>query len=142
MSEVESRIREILSSPQLAGFATITEDGKPWVRYVMAVTDESLTIRFASMANARKVAQIQANPEVHLTCGVTDPMTAENYIQVQGQASFTTDEQRRHAFWFPMLAQVFSGPDDPNYGVVEIQPYRIELVTAGSLEPEVWTPQG
>ncbi len=32
--------------PHLSNFATITEDGKPWTRYVMAVGAEDLTIRF------------------------------------------------------------------------------------------------
>ena len=38
-----------------------------------------------------------------------------------------------------MLAPIFSGPDDPNYGVLEITPYCIEYCTVGSHEPEVWT---
>lgn len=45
MDDLEKRILEILRKPQLAGFATITEDGKPWVRYVVAEGGEDFTIR-------------------------------------------------------------------------------------------------
>jgi hypothetical protein len=37
-----------------------------------------------------------------------------------------------------MLAPIFNGPDDPNYGVLEIRPYYIERWSMGVFEPEVW----
>jgi len=138
MSELRERILEMLKQPQLSGLATITENGKPWVRYMMATASQDMTIRCATFINARKVSQIRENPEVHLTCGVTDPATDQNYLQVQGRAELTTDEQERHAFWTDMLEHVFKGPDDPNYGILIIKPYRIEFCSAGKLEAEVW----
>ena len=70
MNELRDKIFEILCKPQMASLATVTAEGKPWVRYVMALTDEDLTLRFATFIEARKVAQIQAHPEVHLTIKV------------------------------------------------------------------------
>ncbi len=139
MAELKERILDIVNSPTLAGFATITPEGKPWVRYVMATADDNLTVRFPTHLSTRKVAHIQANTNVHLTCGVSDPLSARTYLQIEGTATLTIEEAVRHAVWFPMLAQVFEGPDDPNFGIVEVTPTRIELVTAGSMEPEVWT---
>jgi hypothetical protein len=40
MSDMARRIFTIMKDPVLASFATITENGKPWVRYVMAHTAE------------------------------------------------------------------------------------------------------
>ena len=139
MSDVRERILKILRQPQLAGLATITQDGKPWVRYVMAVASEDLTIRCATFVSARKVKQIKKNPEVHLTCGVADPRTMAPYLQIQGRATLNTSREARHGFWSDMLASIFSGPDDPNYAVVEIKPYYIEYCSVGVHEPEVWT---
>ncbi|OIP06584.1 MAG: hypothetical protein COZ06_29735 [Armatimonadetes bacterium CG_4_10_14_3_um_filter_66_18] len=139
MAELKDRILDILKQPQLSGLATITEDGKPWVRYMMAVADADLTIRCATFVGARKVAQLKANPEVHLTCGVTDPANMVPYPQIQARAQLCTDEAERHGFWSDMLAPIFSGPDDPNYGVLVMKPYRLEFCSRGSLEPEVWT---
>ena len=64
MSDLKEHMLAIIRQPMLSGFATITEDGKPWVRYVMAVGTDDMDIRFASFVSARKVAQIRKNPEV------------------------------------------------------------------------------
>ncbi len=141
MSDVKERILKILRQPQLAGLATITQDGKPWVRYVMAVASQDLTIRCATFVSARKVKQIQKNPEVHLTCGVPDLQHMAPYLQIQGRAALNTSKEARHAFWSDMLAPIFSGPDDPNYAVLEIKPYYIEYTSPGVHEPEVWKAQ-
>jgi len=137
--ELKDKVFAILQTPQLAGLATITEDGKPWVRYVMVAASEDLTVRCATFVGARKVKQIEKNPEVHVTCGVTDPRNMSPYLQIQGRASLNTSEEARHGFWSDMLAPIFKGPDDPNYGVLEIAPYRIEHWSPGVYEPEVWT---
>ena len=137
MSDLRSQIGEILGSLQLASLATVTEDGKPWVRYVMIVADEDLTVRFATFRAARKVKQIEKDCEVHLTCGVTDPGDMKPYLQIQGRARLDVSEAARHGFWNETLSGIFQGPDDPNYGVIEVVPYRIEYMTPGSFEPQV-----
>ncbi len=141
MAELKEKIYGILQQPQLTGLATITQDGKPWVRYVMAMASEDMTIRCATFVSARKVKQIEANPEVHLTCGVTDPRNMQPYLQVQGRASLNTSKEARHGFWSEMLAPIFNGPDDPNYAVIVIKPYYIEYWSPGTFQPEVWTAQ-
>lgn len=137
MSDLRNQIGEILGSPQLASLATITADGKPWARYVMIVADEQLKIRFASFRAARKVGQIENNPEVHLTCGITDPTEMKPYLQIQGRARLDVSEEARHDFWNDGLSDIFQGQDDPNYGVIEVATYRIEYWTPGSFEPQV-----
>lgn len=138
MSDLKERIYTIIGQPQLAGLATITEDGKPWVRYVITLASEDMTLRCATFIGARKVKQIQKNPEVHLTCGITNPTMMAPYLQIQGRAKLTTDKAVRHSFWTDMLAEIFDGPDDPQYGILEIKPYRIECCTPGSHKPEIW----
>jgi len=141
MPDLKQRILQILRPPQLASFATLTGPGKPWVRYVFCQADEDLTVRFATFRNSRKVAQILGDPEVHLTCGAGSP-GQPHYLQIQGLAEFHTDPAERHRFWKGSLQCYFKGPDDPNYGVVVVRPYRIELCTPGSLLPEVWDKEG
>lgn len=139
MSDLKDRLTSMLQKPQLAGLATVTEDGKPWVRYVMIAGSDDLTIRCATFVGARKVKQIEENPEVHVTCGVTNPREMGPYMQVQGRATLNTSQEARRGFWSEMLAPIFAGPDDPKYAVIEITPYYIEYVTPGSREPEIWT---
>jgi general stress protein 26 len=141
MPNLKERILDVVKAPCLAGFATTTKDGKPWVRCVMTEASDDLTFRFSSFSNARKIAQIESNPEVHLTCGITDPTNMGPYLQIQGRAEFTIDREARHAFWSDRLRVLFESPDDPNYGVVIVQAYRIEFCHVG-LETEVWERNG
>jgi len=137
MSNLKDRILDVVKTPCLAGLATITNDGRPWVRYVIIEASDDLTFRCSSFVNARKIAQIVNNPEVHLTCGCNGPTDMGPYLQIQGSAEFTTDHEARHAFWSDRLSHVFHGPDDPNYGVIIVHANRIEFCNVG-LEPEFW----
>jgi general stress protein 26 len=136
MDDLEQLIKKVYSGPQLASFATITEDGKPWVRYVMTRADEDLTIRFATFVSSRKVAHIRANPEVHLTCGFSSMVKMQPYLQIQARAEVTTDRDERHAYWHDQLRAYFKSPDDPNLAIVIVRPYHIEYMAVGSMAPE------
>jgi len=138
MKDIRAQILAIAGPAHLASLATISEDGKPWVRYVILRADTQLIFRIATRVSARKVAQIQKNPEVHLTCGATDPRNVDRFLQVQGRAEFTTTQAERDSFWDPHLSNIFEGPNDPEYGVIRIIPYRIEVWKEGSSTPEVW----
>ena len=95
MLTLKEQIAAIMTPLQLSSVATIA-DGKPWVRYVMTVGGDDLTVRFATFAGSRKVAQIAANPEVHVTLGVNDPAVMNPYLQIQGRARFSTEAAERH----------------------------------------------
>ena len=138
MTDTAQRILDILKPSQLACFATITEEGKPWVRYVFCEGRGDMTVRFATLRHSRKVAQIRKNPEVHLACGAVAPSDMKAYLQIQGRAQFCTDTAERSGFWKESLNNYFHGPDDPDYGVVVVTPYRIELCSPGSPEPLIW----
>lgn len=139
MADLQQRILDILHRPQLASLATVTELNNPWVRYVVAIGDGNFTVRCATFVESRKVKQIEKNPNVHLTCGVTSFMEMKPYLQIQAKARVTVEKEERHRFWNDMLAPIFEGPDDPRYCIVVMEPYRIEYCTPGSFEPEVWT---
>jgi len=138
MSELKKKIQAKMTTPQLSALATITEDGKPWVRYVTPVMDHNLTVWMATFAGSRKVAHIKKNPEVHLTTGVTCMETAESYLQIQGRAEVLTDAATKKEVWSDHLKRIFTGSDDPNYNVVKITPYRIEYQGMDMVPPEVW----
>lgn len=138
MSDVKPKALDMLQQLQMVSLATVTEDGKPWTRYVMCKGAEDMSLRIATFIGARKVKQIEKNPEVHITCGITDPTVMKPYLQIQARAELVTTAEEKAAGWFDHLAQIFKGPDDPNYGVLVMKPYRIELCTPGSFKPEVW----
>lgn len=138
MPELKERIWATLGQPLVSSLATLTPDGKPWVRYVVTVADKDLTIRLATFAESRKVQQIRKNSEVHLTCMANRPKEMAPYLQIQGLARFTDEMNERHAFWHETLRNYFDGPDDPSYGIVKIDPYLIEYWSQKSYQPEIW----
>ena len=138
MSELKEKIFEKMKEHTLASFATVTEDGKPWTRYVIIKADNQLNIWFATFLNSRKTIQIAKNPEVHLVLGVSDPQTAVSWLQVQGRAELLQDDETKKAVWFDQLSSIFSGPDDPNYVVCKVKPYRIEYFMMNMPRPEIW----
>ena len=139
MKSLEERIFEVICKPHLAGLATITEDGKPWVRYVMAVGGRDLTIRFSTILNLRKVSQIENNPEVHLNCGVASLTDLHPYLQIQGRASVMTTQEEKDNFWNEELLNIFDSPSDPNYVVIVVKPYQIEYaLPKNPAPPEIW----
>jgi general stress protein 26 len=139
MDDLKERILAIIRTPQLAGLATINDEGMPWVRYVMIVGSEDMTVRLATFINARKVGQIAANPDVHITCGVSSLTEMKPYVQIQGKAELVTTADEKQGFWNPGLANIFKGPDDPDYGVLIVKPYRIEYNIPGDMTPKIWT---
>jgi general stress protein 26 len=140
MSNVKQEIFDAAKDSQLINFATITEDGKPWVRYVVGNADNDLIFRFCTHLATKKVSQIRKNPNVHLSLGATDMERTEHWLQVEGIAEISTDKAERHSFWYDALKNYFTGPDDPHYCVVIIRPSRIEFWKMESMTPEVWEP--
>lgn len=138
MDDLKTTIYKLINKPQLMPIATITAEGKPWVRYVVGMGGEDLAVRFVTSLQTRKVAHIKSNPEVHMLCGAETPESTENYLQIAGRAEITSDEKERHSLWNDSLKAYFSGPDDPNYCVVIVKPYRIELMGMTEMTPLVW----
>ncbi len=137
MNELKKKVLSVLNKHPLINLATVTENGKPWVRYVMTKTSKEIVIRSAVFANSRKIKHIRNNPEVHICCGVNDMFKDTEYLQIQAHAEISTDKEEKEKYWSDMLKTYFKGPEDPNYVVLILKPYRIEYWGMGKLEPEI-----
>lgn len=135
MSEIKDRIKALIKKHQFASLATVTEDGKPWVRYVVTRGSDDMTIRLGTRLDSRKVQHIEKSPEVHIVLGMINPATGKEFVQVQGTAVVVTDRAEREAIWYGHLERYFTGIDDPAFGVVIVKPYRIELYGIEGTEP-------
>lgn len=138
MSDLKERIFDAAKDLQLINFATITVDGRPWVRYVVGKADRDLVFRFCTRKDTKKVGEIRKDPNVHISMGAANLETAKHWLQVEGAAEIAFDKAEREAFWFDGLRNYFSGPDDPDYCIVIVRPSRIEFGTMGLMSPEVW----
>lgn len=141
MNDLEKKIFDVVEKAELGSLATIGEDGKPWVRTVTVWASNDLALRFCTDAASRKVRHIERNPEVHLTCTILNPPDDSVYFQVQGLAQISKDPQEKKDSWKEGWRRYFSGPDDPNYVIVIVRPYRIEYNGPGAATPEIWEPR-
>ena len=141
MSELQKNIHALMAQPTLASFATVTQDGAPWGRYVVAKGDKDLNLFFATFSQSRKVEQVAANPAVHVTLASGDMENPGPYLQIEGRAEMLTDAETKQAVWYDMLGKIFQGPDDPMYIVCKVTPQRIEYtLPVPGKPPQVWQP--
>ena len=138
MNDLRAKILSKMTKPALASLATVTADGRPWTRYVVVKADEEMNIWIATFKGSRKTEQIAGNPEVHLVLGVEDMQRAASWLQIEGKAAILDDQDTKQAVWYDMLEAIFKGPDDPNYVVCQVKPYRIEYYTMNRADHEVW----
>jgi len=135
-------LKVFIEEPVQASFATVSKDGKPCVRYVMINIDrKDMSMRFSTFVNSPKVVQIANQPEVSLTCCGTDPESSQKiYLQIKGKASFSTEADERALVWHSSTEKIFQNMDNPNFGVIKIAPYRIEVTLEGDkgYETLVW----
>jgi general stress protein 26 len=136
--DLKEKIFNIGQIPQIANFATVTENGKPTVRYVIGNLDNKLNFRFSTFLNSRKVKHIKHNPNVHLSLGISDMNKPDQWLQISGNAIVSTDQSERNAFWNDELKEFFKGPNDENYAIIIVKPEMIVYEKMGSPIPEVW----
>jgi len=137
MDDVKQRILDTLGIgvPFLCSLATVDLDGGPWVRFVRAKLDSDLTLRIPTFEGTTKIAHIQVDPRVHITCGDTRSDVPGSYFQIEGTAKISREQDDREACWSEILAKWFQDPNDSRYAVVEIRPTRISVLPIGRAGP-------
>jgi general stress protein 26 len=125
---LEASIAEAIGRHDYCSFGTIEGD-RPKVRY-MAIAHEGLKIYLASDRKTHKVEELKGNPNVYLLLGYNGQWPSE-VIEVEGTCAIASDATLRRRVWREELKPWLSGPDDPDYVVLDVTPSRIE-----------WTPPG
>jgi len=121
--------------------AIATVDGnEPRVRIVHP-TWEGKYLWFATGLESPKIHQLRDNPHVDIQYQVAPP----NFIHVlvRGAAEVVTDQQTKNQAWdiidYDLTQFGSTGPDDPNFQPVRINPSRVELSEMfGSVNKRVW----
>ncbi len=108
----------------------------PKVRPMMPYLTESGDLLLAVLPTCRTIGQIQANPKVEI-CYIDRKM---RFARISGTARLLEDAQEKKALvWdnIPMLRQYFTGPEDPNFRLIEITTSSAELMTPQQRSPEL-----
>lgn len=133
-SQLEQKIVQALDLNKFCTFATVEGD-KPKARY-MGLFHEGLSLHLATDRKTHKVEELESNPHVFLLAGFETGGTKE-ILEIQGMAKVTKNDSLRHKVWNDDLKNWFEGPEDPDYVVLDIEPYRIEYTAPGQ-DREVW----
>jgi len=101
---------------------TIDESGFPESRPMSLVDRDERTLWFATSRASRKVAQIEANPNVTLLFVDTD---AFSYASLYGRAQIVVDPEREKSLWQDAWRDDWpEGPSDPDYVLLRVDAAR------------------
>ncbi|PNQ86845.1 pyridoxamine 5'-phosphate oxidase family protein [Paenibacillus polymyxa] len=134
-SQLEQAIVKALDNNKFCSLGTV-EGGKPKVRY-MALFNDGMNIHLATDRKTHKVDELKDNPNAYLLLGYEVGGTKE-VLEVEATVQITADEGLRKQVWNDSLKKWFSGPDDPDYVILDVNPTRIEYV-GQQTERQVWT---
>lgn len=124
--QLEQAIIRTLDDNKFGSFGTVEAGGKPKVRY-MAVFHDGLNIYLATNRKTHKVEELTDNPNVFLLLGY-EKGGSKDVLEIEATASVTKDDELRKKIWNKELDKWFSGPDDPDYVILELTPNRMEYM--------------
>lgn len=133
-TDLERTIIAAMNNNKFGSLATV-EGGKPKIRY-MAVYNDGLNIHMATNRCTHKVEELEDNPNVSVLIGYEAGGTKE-VLEIEGTAAVTKDTRLRSQLWNDEFTKWFTGPEDPNYVILDITPSRIEYTGKGK-EKQVW----
>ncbi|MBD2844213.1 pyridoxamine 5'-phosphate oxidase family protein [Paenibacillus sp. IB182496] len=120
--ELEKRINDAMDKQDVGIMATM-EGNQPKARY-MALFHNGMHIHMATSRKTHKVEELAGNPHVSVLCGYEGKWPAE-LLDIEGTCEVTKDESLRTRLWHDDMKRWFSGPDAPDYVVLDVTPTRI-----------------
>ena len=128
---------EVIDLIKDAGYCVLaTVDGDtPKARPIMPYLTEEGDMLIATFPQKRIVSQIKANPKVEM-CYIDRKMC---FARVSGQAKVLDDAEKKELVFnnVPMLRQYFSGPEDDNFLLIEVDTQTVEAMNPQQQTPEV-----
>lgn len=117
------------------GVMSITENDQPKARPMMPHLDDDGNFLLAVLSHSQTISQIKVNPKVEF-CFIDRKM---GFARISGLAKVSTDTEKKELVWnyIPMLRQYFSGPEDANFVLIEIETNRVEAMTPHQKTPDV-----
>lgn len=106
---------------QVFVLSSVDEQGRPQSRLMgAALLRPENVVYMATHSRARKVKQIEKNPNVQVVCWTSG---YSGVATVSGLATMEPSPEARQEFWdaVPDCHTFFSGPDDPEFGLMRIQ---------------------
>jgi general stress protein 26 len=145
--EIAAEFRRRIEQTTWCTMTTIDRQGRPRNRLVHPVWEEP-TGWLATGRNTFKAKHLAGNPWVSLA--FWDQQQEQVYVDCR--ATWVDDMDQKHRLWDLYsrkpegygLRGFWKGPDDPEYGLLRLDPWRVELWSVKGLfsrtPPKVWRP--
>jgi general stress protein 26/nucleoside-triphosphatase THEP1 len=123
---------EIVDGIPFPLLSTLGDGGFPEPRPMSLVARDDQTLWFATSRASRKVAQIEANPNVTVLFVDTDTF---NYASLYGKASIIVDPAREQLLWQDDWRDDWpEGPSDPDYVLLRVDVTRARYLRGSTGE--------
>ncbi|MBM7704325.1 pyridoxamine 5'-phosphate oxidase family protein [Metabacillus iocasae] len=133
-NNTKEKVLTILKDHKIGTLATI-RGGKPYSRFMMFF-NEDLVLYTATNKHTHKVEDIEENPYVHILLGYEGQGWNDSYVEIQAKANVEDRQELKEKFWNEHLREWISGPDDPNYVLLQLTPEHILYFEKAGSEPE------
>lgn len=132
--KLNNEVLDILEKHKVGTLATVV-DNKPHSRYMTFFNDE-LMLYTPTNKNTHKAEEIDENPNVHILLGYEGEGYGDSYVEFEGKASISEDQELKDKIWNDHMKNWFDGPNDPNYIVLAIKPNTIRLMNSEHESPQ------
>ena len=117
--QVYKKALELIERSQESYFATIDGQGRPAIRGMMIWRREGLKkVWYAGFSYSRKMVNLGENPAAGVYMWGRDGQKIAA-LALTGSARVLRDQAARHEFWESSLLEYYTGPDDPDYCIIE-----------------------
>lgn len=135
---LKDKILKVIKGSKLTSLATIS-GARPWVRYAVSHNQgANLNLYICTYRDSRKVRQIHKNPNVHITIGGDIDNLDAPYVQIVARARVRSDKALRKKYWQSFMKKYYSGPNDPQYVILELKPEFIEYMSSELRLPQIY----
>ncbi|MCA1032612.1 pyridoxamine 5'-phosphate oxidase family protein [Bacillus timonensis] len=134
-SDLKSKIVEIMDKHQVGTLATI-RNSRPYSRF-MLFFHEDTTLYTCTNKETHKVDDVANNPYVHVLLGYEGKGWEDSYVEIEAKASVEESSELKQKFWTDKLSEWLSGPDDPNFVLLKLEPEKIRYIEKAGSEPQV-----
>lgn len=124
--ELKQTIENILENSYVGTLATVSQD-RPNTRY-MTFFHDNLKLYTITSKKTHKVEEIDKNPFVHVLLGYDGEGFGDDYVEYEGRVKESTNQQLIDKLWSDKMKVWFSGPEDEDILILEIEPTHIRLL--------------
>lgn len=132
--QLRAQIEQILESDKVGVMATV-KNNKPHSRY-MTFYHDNLKLFTTTHKETHKAEEIKENPYTHIILGYEGEGFGDMYVEYEGEVSICDSATLKKKLWNKAMELWFTGPDDPNYMLLEIHPALIRLMNKQTYTPQ------